>query len=169
MRKITQFIVILLSVFSCSKAQTLQEGDKVPSFKLYDQDGNLFNIDEYLSKQILVIYFYPKDDTPGCTKQACTFRDHYEDFKDAGALVIGISSQSIESHKKFTSKYNLPFILLSDGNNEVRKLFKLNSGVIPARVTFVVDKNGTIVFVFNSQSQVEKHVELALEKIKAIK
>ncbi len=160
---------ILLTFFlSCTRAQTLKEGDKVPMFKLYDQNGQLFDLADYVGKQKLVIYFYPKDDTPGCTKQACTFRDQYEVFKDAGAMVIGISGQSIESHKNFAEKYQLPFSLLSDEKNEVRKMFGASSGVIPGRVTFVVDKSGKIVLVFNSQSKVEEHVKLALEKIKSI-
>jgi len=103
----------------------LEKGDSIPSFQLNDQNGNVFNSDEIIGKKPVVIYFYPKDFTPGCTKEACSFRDSYEEFKEIGAEVIGISSDSEKSHAKFSSKYNLPFILLSDANGRVRKKFEI--------------------------------------------
>jgi len=104
---------------------SIEKGDSIPSFQLNDQNGNVFNSDEIIGKKPVVIYFYPKDFTPGCTKEACSFRDSYEEFKEIGAEVIGISSDSEKSHAKFSSKYNLPFILLSDANGRVRKKFEI--------------------------------------------
>ena len=103
--------------------KTIGVGDRIPEFALPDQHGNIIDIKSFLGKQDLVIYFYPKDDTPGCTKEACSFRDQYEDFKELGAEVIGISSDDTDSHKQFAEKYNLNFTLLSDANGQVRKQF----------------------------------------------
>jgi len=152
-----------------SNAQQIKEGFKVPEFNLSDQDGKEFNIKDVLEKKKLVIYFYPKDDTPGCTKEACSFRDQFEVFTQAGAMIIGISAQSVDSHKKFAGKYKLPFTLLSDTDNHVRKLFGVSSGPIPGRVTFVVDKTGTVVYVFDSQMQATRHVDEALRILKEMK
>ena len=142
---------------------------QVPSFTLKDQDGNLFDLKNVVGKKNLVIYFYPKDDSPGCTKEACYFRDQFEVFNQADAMIIGISGQSVESHKKFAEKYRLSFTLLSDEGNKVRKLFGVPSdlfGSIPGRVTYIVDKTGTVVYVFDSQSQATKHVDEALRILK---
>ena len=119
----------------------------------------------------MVIYFYPKDDTPGCTKEACSFRDFYEDFNEAGAMVIGISDDSPNTHADFAKKNNLPFTLLSDHGNKVRELLgvpKSLLGLIPGRVTYVIDKKGIVRHVFNSQFNVEKHVHEAIEVLKQI-
>lgn len=121
-----------------------------------------------LGKQPVVICFYPKDDTPGCTREACTFRDMYSDFADAGAQVVGISADTPEKHADFARKHNLPFVLLSDIGNSVRKLLGVPSdllGLLPGRVTYVVDKFGVIQYVFNSQFRAEKHVEEALKSL----
>jgi len=147
-------------------------GSTIPSFELKDQHGNLFNLDSVVGKKNLVIYFYPKDDTPGCTAEACAFRDQFEVFKDADAMIIGISGQSVESHLKFAKKHNLNFTLLSDKGNKVRKLFEVPTnalGIIPGRVTYVVNKEGKVVFMFNSQSQAEKHVSEALRILNEMK
>jgi thioredoxin-dependent peroxiredoxin len=160
--------VILFSVSFKINAQPLNTGSKVPEFKLLDQNGKIFDIKDVLGKQKLVIYFYPKDDTPGCTKEACTFRDQFEVFKQTDAMIIGISGQSVESHKQFAEKYKLPFTLLSDLGNKIRKLFGVTTEPIPGRVTFVVDKNGTIAYVFNSLSEPEKHVAEALRILKGM-
>jgi peroxiredoxin Q/BCP len=140
-------------------------------FELQDQDGNLFKIEDVVGKKNLVIYFYPKDDTPGCTKEACTFRDSYEVFEQEDAMVIGISGDSVESHKEFARKYNLNFTLLSDKENKVRNLFgvpKSFLGLIQGRVTYVVNKQGVVVLMFDSQLQAEKHVEEALKILKKL-
>lgn len=145
----------------------LKVGDKLPNFKAKDTNGNLFDIQDYIGKQALVIYFYPKDETKVCTAQACSFRDNYEEFKDLGAEIIGISADSVQSHFKFKSKFNLPFILLSDNDKKLRKLFGVENDflIIPGRQTFVVDKNGLIIMVFNSMSGTI-HIEKALKVLK---
>ncbi|PKP44375.1 MAG: peroxiredoxin [Bacteroidetes bacterium HGW-Bacteroidetes-13] len=145
----------------------IQMGDKIPEFSLKDQDGNAFSIASLIGKKVLVIYFYPKDYTPGCTKEACSFRDSYEDFKTMGAEVIGISDDSVSRHLKFSKSYKLPFILLSDSGNKVRKRFGVPSnlfGLIPGRVTYVVDKNGIVVLVFDSMNA-SLHIKKAKETI----
>jgi len=146
----------------------IEIGDKIPSFKLKNQDGKWINIDSIIGTKNLVIFFYPKDDTPGCTRQACSFRDHYEAFADADAEVIGISGQSVESHKKFAEKHNLSYTLLSDTNNKVRKQFGVPTnmlGLIPGRVTYVVNKNGQVILTFNSQTNISGHVDEALKAL----
>ncbi|MDN3675804.1 peroxiredoxin [Flavobacterium paronense] len=145
----------------------LKIGDKIPSFTSIDSKGDSFEIKDYLGKP-LVIYFYPKDDTPGCTIQACTFRDKYEDFKSLGAEVIGISSDSLSSHQKFASRYKLPFILLSDFDKKIRTQFGVPNdflGLIPGRATYVIDKNGLVQLIFDSTSA-KIHIEKALEILK---
>lgn len=145
----------------------LKIGDKIPSFTSIDSKGDSFEIKNYIGKP-LVIYFYPKDDTPGCTIQACTFRDKYEDFKALGAEVIGISSDSLQSHQKFASRYKLPFILLSDFDKKIRTQFGVPNdflGLIPGRATYVADKNGIIQLIFDSTSS-KIHIEKALEILK---
>ena len=148
----------------------LKVGDKLPLFGAKDQNGNDFYIESMLGEKVLVIYFYPKDNTPGCTKQACFLRDQYEDFKSVGAEVIGISSDSVSTHKKFASKYDLPFILLSDGDKSLRKIFGVKSnifGLLPGRVTYVVDKKGIIQMVFNDMNA-SNHLEKTVEKVKSL-
>ena len=144
-------------------------GDKIPSFTSIDSKGNSFDIKEYIGKP-LVIYFYPKDDTPGCTIQACTFRDKYEDFKALGAEVIGISSDSLKSHQRFASRYKLPFILLSDFDKKIRIQFGVPNdflGLIPGRATYVIDKKGVVQLIFDSTSA-KIHIEKALEILKTM-
>ncbi len=148
---------------------SLKIGDKLPSFSAKVTNGNIFNSQDYIGKQPLVIYFYPKDDTPGCTAQACSFRDNYQEFKDLGAEVIGISSDTVTSHLKFKSKFNLPFILLSDNDKKLRKLFGVQNSlfIIPGRETFVIDKQGVVIMVFNSMSS-EIHITKALKVLKKL-
>lgn len=164
------FLMLSLSffVFACNSKSQLKVGDKVPAFELKDQDGNTFNINSVLGKQPLVIYFYPKDETSVCTKEACSFRDSYTAFSQYGAKVIGISSDNVSSHKKFAEHHNLQFTLLADTSNKVRKLFGVpkTAAIIPGRVTYVVDKNGTVVHLFNSMKDGEKHVTESLEALK---
>lgn len=144
----------------------IEIGDQIPEFELPDQNGNLYKIKDVLGKKNLVIFFYPKDDTPGCTAQACSFRDQYEDFADANAEVIGISGQSVESHLQFAKKHQLTYTLLSDKNNRIRKQFGVPGnffGLIPGRVTYIVNTRGTVVHTFNSQTKVHDHVKEALK------
>jgi peroxiredoxin Q/BCP len=150
----------------------IEKGSNVPGFTLPDQDGKLFDISTVMGTKNLVIYFYPKDDTPGCTKEACYFRDQFEVFKEEDAIIIGISGQSVESHKAFATKYKLNYTLLSDEGNEIRKLFGVPTnlfGFIPGRVTYIVNKKGKVVYTFNSQSQATKHVDEALRILKLLK
>ena len=148
----------------------LKIGDTIPNFTAKDTHGNDFNSQEIIGKKPLVIYFYPKDNTPGCTAQACSFRDQYEDFTDLGAEVIGISSDGIVSHQKFTQQFKLPFILLSDSDKKIRKLFGVPSGLfglLPGRVTYVADKTGTIIMIFDSMMS-KRHIPKALEAIRKL-
>ncbi len=147
----------------------INTGDTLPSFTLRDQHDNPFSITEHIGKNILVIYFYPKDETAGCTAEACAFRDQYEDFATLGAEVIGISADTPGSHQKFAARHRLPFTLLSDPDNKVRKLFGVPStflGLIPGRVTYIVDRGGVVRHVFNSQFQARKHVQEAMKVIR---
>jgi peroxiredoxin Q/BCP len=143
-------------------------GEKAPDFVLPSQNGENVALSSFLGKRNVVLYFYPEDESPGCTREACTFRDSYAYFKDAGAEVVGINSGTIESHKSFAAHHNLPFLLLSDRGNEVRKLFGVPStlGLIPGRVTYIIDKQGIVKHIFSSQLQPEKHVEEALNILK---
>ena len=138
-------------------------GDQAPDFTLPSQNGENVTLSQFRDKKNVVLYFYPKDETRGCTREACTFRDSYELFTDLGAEVIGVSADTVESHKAFAAHYNLPFTLLSDMDDKVRNLYGATSslGMIPGRVTFVIDKKGVVRHVFSSQLQPEKHVEEA--------
>jgi peroxiredoxin Q/BCP len=146
-------------------SKQLQPGDFAPDFVLKDQHGDIVKLSNYRNKANVVLYFYPKDDTPGCTVEACGFRDHYHEFKDIGAEVIGVSSDDSTSHFKFASKFNLPFTLLSDAGAKVRKLYNVpNSYIfIPGRVTFIIDKTGVIRHVFNSQLHALMHIKEAMK------
>ena len=146
----------------------LKVGDKIPNFTAKDTNGNDFHSQSIIGKQPVVIYFYPKDETRVCTEQACSFRDQYEDFKALGAEVIGVSSDSVVSHQKFANRHELPFLLLSDEKKKLRKLFGVPNdllGLIPGRVTYVADKEGIILLVFNNMSG-KIHIESALNILK---
>ena len=154
-----------------NKMNRIVKGSKVPVFTLPDQNGQMFDLEKVIGRKNLVIYFYPKDDSPGCTKEACYFRDQYEVFNQADALIIGISGQSVASHRKFADKYNLTFTLLSDAGNKIRKQFGVPTdffGMLPGRVTYIVDKTGTVVYVFDSQSEATRHVDEALRILKEL-
>lgn len=148
----------------------LKKGDLIPSIKLKDKDGNEFMLNKFRGNPV-VIYFYPRNFTPGCTAEACDFRDQYQDFKDLGAEVIAISSDSSKSHSKFSQQYNLPFIFLSDEDKEARKAFGVKSslfGLVPGRETFVFDKNGTLRMRYNNLNA-SNHTSIALEKLRELK
>jgi peroxiredoxin Q/BCP len=146
---------------------TIREGDQAPDFTLPDQSGRTVSLSE-LRGSWVVLYFYPADDTPGCTAESCTFRDSHEDFVDAGARVVGISGQGVESHKKFAEKHGLPFTLLADEENAVRERYGVSKtfGLLPGRVTFVIDPQGIVRTVFSSQFRPKKHVDEALASIR---
>jgi thioredoxin-dependent peroxiredoxin len=132
--------------------------------------GSYVTLQDFLGKKNLVVYFYPKDFTRGCTAEACSFRDSYEDFKDLGAEVIGISSDSQDSHRDFAQQHHLPFILLSDADGSVRKAYEVKKslGLFPGRVSFVIDKRGIIRLIFSSQTRVTAHVGEALNVLKSL-
>jgi peroxiredoxin Q/BCP len=149
----------------------LKRGDTVPSVILKDKDNKSFNTSNFKGEKAVVIYFYPKNFTSECTKEACEFRDSYQDFKDLGAEVIAISADSEASHSKFVNKFNLPFIFLSDKNKEARKAFGVQSsllGLVPGRETFIFDKKGILRMRFNNMFA-SGHTEKALEKLKILK
>lgn len=145
----------------------LKVGDELPDFKLKDQNGNLFSSAQLKGKKPMVIYFYPKDNTPGCTMEACGFRDNYEDFTELGAEVIGISSDTEKSHRRFADRYQLPFILLADTDKKVRRLFRVENNLllVPGRETYVIDTTGKIIMVFNSMNANE-HMRRAFKALK---
>jgi peroxiredoxin Q/BCP len=146
----------------------LREGQPAPDFTKTTADGETVSLSG-LRGSWVVLYFYPADDTPGCTAEACSFRDSYEDFTDAGAVVIGVSRDSAASHTKFSAKYNLPFSLLSDEDGAMRKAYEVKKslGLIPGRVTYVIDPEGIVRKVFSSQTKAKQHKDEALEAIRA--
>jgi peroxiredoxin Q/BCP len=165
----TMLLTLAIFGFGATAKGQLTNGSKVPDFELKDQDGKTFRLADALAKGPVVVYFYPKDDTPGCTKEACSFRDSFEQFKEEGAQVVGISADDVASHKKFAEKYKLPFTLLSDTDNKVRKLFGVpKTMMLPGRVTYVLDRNGVVVHQFNSLTQATQHVEEAIAAIKKL-
>ncbi len=145
-------------------------GSIAPDFTLPSQSGQMVSLRDFIVEKPVVLFFYPKDDTPGCTKEACAFRDDYEGFGKLDAEVIGISSDSVESHKNFAAKHDLPYTLLSDEESKVRKLYGVPNtlGLFPGRVTYVIDKEGIVRHVFSSQLGAEKHVEEALKALRSI-
>lgn len=148
----------------------LKVGDKVPNFIAKDASGSTFDSSTVIGVKPVVLYFYPKDDTPGCTTQACSFRDQYEDFKDLGSEVIGVSGDTSSSHQKFSEKYKLPFTLLSDHDKKLRNLFGVPTalfGLIPGRVTYVMDEKGIVRLIFDNLSA-KVHIDKALQMLKKI-
>jgi len=145
-------------------------GDPAPDFTLPDHRGDEVTLSGFIGESNVVLYFYPKDFSPGCTAQACHFRDNYEDFTDLGAVVIGVSGDSPESHKRFVEEHLLPFILLSDGDNAVRKLYGATKGLglLPGRVTYIIDKKGVVRHVFTSEINMRKHIDEALSILRKL-
>lgn len=148
----------------------LKVGDKAPDFTLPNQNGEPVSLSDFKGKKAIVLYFYPKNETPGCTAEACGFRDSYEDFQAAGAEVIGVSTDSAASHQKFINNRKLPFILLSDKQKKVSKAFGVKSFLLLliSRVTFVIDKEGVIRHKFESQTQIGNHIGDALKIVKEL-
>ena len=154
-----------------SATRSVQVGDRAPDFTLPTQKtGESFHLHDLLGKSAIVLYFYPKDDTPGCTAEACSFRDSYEVFQEAGAEVVGISSDSEASHQRFANKYQLPFILLSDLGGTVRKFYGVPTafGLLPGRVTYVIDKQGIVRHIFSAHFAPQKHIDEALRVLQEI-
>ncbi|GMP37052.1 hypothetical protein CsSME_00008927 [Camellia sinensis var. sinensis] len=148
----------------------VNKGGVPPNFSLKDQDGRNVSLSKFKGKPV-VVYFYPADESPGCTKQACAFRDSYEKFKKAGAEVIGISGDDPSSHKAFAKKNRLPFTLLCDEGNKIRKEWGVPSdlfGTLPGRQTYVLDKSGVVQLVYNNQFQPEKHIDETLKLLQSL-
>ncbi len=148
----------------------LSVGDSIPTISIPDETGELFELNKFTGKQALIVYFYPKNFTPGCVKEACDFRDKYEEFKGLNAEVIGISSDSESSHRRFKSTYQLAFIFLSDIDKKARMAFGVKPalmGLLPGRETFVFDKSGTLIMQYNNIS-VASHTKKALQKLKTL-
>jgi peroxiredoxin Q/BCP len=149
----------------------IQVGDRAPDFTLPTQKtGELFHLQDLIGKSSIVLYFYPKSNTQGCTAEACSFRDNYEVFKQAGAEVIGVSSDSVNTQQQFTSKHKLPFIVLSDKGSILRKLYGVPAtlGIVPGRVTYVIDKEGIVRHIFSDQLHATRHIDEALKVVQDI-
>jgi len=151
-----------------SATKTLKVGETAPDFTLMNQHEQPVSLSDFKGSKNVVLFFYPKDETPGCTKEACKFRDEYEVFSDLGTEVIGISGDSGKSHKSFAENHRLPYQLLSDKGNAVRKAYGIPNTffLIPGRVTFVIDREGIIRHIFNDQFNSERHIDEALEVLK---
>jgi thioredoxin-dependent peroxiredoxin len=163
-------IALILSAvcWSPANAARLKEGDKAPDFTLKQTDGTDMTLSKAWEKKIVVLYFYPMDDTPGCTKEACAFRDLNQDFKNAGAEIIGLSVDDMASHKKFLEKHKLPFILLADSEKKVTELYDVKNLIGKAkRVTFVIDSNGIIKKIY-PEVDVSTHGQEVLTYIRTL-
>ena len=147
---------------------TIKVGDKVPDFSAIAEDGSTIRLADFLGQRSLVLFFYPKDGSPICTNEVCSFRDSYEQFVDAGAEVIGVSSDSTTSHQSFAQQHKLPFRLISDNDGSLRKAFGVPKalGILPGRATYVIDKEGVLRLVFSAQFASNEHVEQAMRALK---
>src|ERR687895_1632507 len=148
----------------------VKAGAVAPDFTLPSQAGEMVSLKDFLGRKPVVLFFYPKDDTPGCTKEVCAFRDNFEEFRKLDAEVIGISSDSVESHRSFAKKHDLPFTLLSDEGGRIRRLYRVphTLGRFPGRVTYVIDGDGIVRHVFSSQLGFVNHVEEALQALRSL-
>ncbi|MCP3059512.1 peroxiredoxin [Myxococcus sp. K38C18041901] len=154
-----------------AKNKLLKQGDVLPDVTLTGPGNQPVRLKDLVGQKVLVVYFYPRDDSPGCTVQACGLRDQYEDFVAAGAEVVGISADSVASHQGFAAKHRLPFLLLSDAQGTAREAFGVGTsflGMLPGRVTFVVDRQGIVQDSFESQIRVGEHVRRALELVRSL-
>lgn len=160
------WVRLKLFLIANSTTMTLKVGEKAPLFEALTDKGEKISLSDYVGKTDVVLYFYPKDETPGCTKEACSFRDRWEELAKLGATVFGVSSDSVDSHKSFKEHHGLPFTLLSDPDNKIREMYGAKGLLIPPRVTYVINKEGIITHVYNSQMNPTRHVEEALTALK---
>ncbi len=146
-------------------------GDEAPDFAVTGHDGQNVRLSDFRGKNVVVLFFYPKDGTPICTQEACAFRDAYETFVEAGAVVIGVSADSRERHRSFAASQRLPYVLVSDSDGSLRRAFGVprTMGLLPGRVTYVIDQAGIVRLVFNAQMTADRHVQEALNTIQALK
>jgi len=147
---------------------SVQVGDRAPDFELPAHDGGNVRLSDYRGERAVVLYFYPKDETPVCTKEACSFRDAYQDFVDAGAEVIGVSQDSVDSHRRFVARHGLPFRLIADTDGELRRAYGVPKtlGLMAGRVTYVIDRDGVVRHAFNAQLAAQRHVDEALAALR---
>ena len=143
----------------------LKVNDTAPVFESVTESGEKFSLADLIGRTNVVLYFYPKDFTAGCTKEACTFRDYWDKVTSFGATIVGVSSDSPETHARFKKEHGLQFTLVSDEDKRIRKQYGVDSRFIPPRVTFVIDKQGKIRNIFNSQVNITKHIEEALQTL----
>ena len=146
-------------------------GTPAPDFSLQANGGRTVHLADFRGKKTVVVYFYPKDETVGCTIESCSFRDSYEDFTTAGAEVIGISADSVDSHDKFGARHRLPFVLASDPGGATAAAFGVDKGffgLLPGRTTFVIDREGIVRDAFTSQVRVKTHVARALDLVRSL-
>lgn len=150
--------------------KTIRIGDPAPAFSAFDPQGEPVSLGDFTGKKALVLFFYPADDSPICAREACAFRDAYQDFVDAGAEVVGVSGDSASSHRQFAADHRLPFRLISDEDGALRRAFGVQKtlGLLPGRVTYLIDKQGIIRFLFNSQFNADRHVTEALEVLRQL-
>lgn len=145
----------------------LRVGARAPDFTAVSDTGEKVTLQSYRGSWV-VLYFYPKDETPGCTKEACAFRDNWDTLKEMGVVVLGVSSDDVESHRKFKEHHSLPFTLISDRDKSLRKLYDVKGSLIPPRVTYLIDEEGTIRWVYDSQLNAERHALGALEALRGM-
>ncbi|HKW40547.1 MAG TPA: peroxiredoxin [Gemmatimonadales bacterium] len=153
-----------------AKHNRVEVGDIAPDFTLPDQTGAPVRLRDLLGSKTVVLYFYPKDQTPGCTIEARAFRDRYDEFTATGAEVVGVSSDSVASHRRFAQRHGLPFLLLSDTAGVVRGLYGVEQtlGILPGRVTYVIDPAGVVRHVYSSQLRPIRHTREALDAARSI-
>ena len=151
-------------------ATNVAVGDAAPDFSLQDPSGQEVRLSQLLAERAVVLYFYPRDETSGCTREACAFRDSYEAFQEAGAEVVGVSSDGVESHRSFADRHALPFRLLSDPGGRVRKRYGAVGlfGIVPGRVTYVIDRTGIVRHAFSSQLDASRHIREALHILQTL-
>src|ERR1041385_8594099 len=168
--KLLSALTVIAAAVLAVAAETPKVGDKAPNFEAKDQDGKTVKLSDFAGKQTVLLYFYPKDDTPGCTKEACGFRDRLDDLKKQGVAVLGVSRDDAESHKKFIAKENLNFPLLVDTDGKITEAY--NAGMegkkMSRRVSFLIDKSGKIVHVTDAPSADKHLAEMkdAVDKLK---
>lgn len=167
--RLVQSIVLWILIFGCGMGElTLKEGEKAPDFALQSQDGKLVRLSDFRGQKNIVLYFYPKDDTPGCTREACSFRDNISLFREVGTEILGVSVDDVESHKEFLKKYNLNFSLLADPDKQVTSRYGVKAWHgLAKRVTFVIDKQGVIRKIF-FDVDVSKHSEEVLAFVRTL-
>lgn len=149
---------------------SIKIGDPAPDFRAPDQDGEMISLRQFRDEHIVVLFFYPKDESPVCTAEACAFRDAYEEFQSAGAVVIGVSQDPSDSHAQFAARHRLPFKLISDTDGSIRAAFGVAKSLIllPGRVTYVIDRQGIVRHIFSSQFLADRHVREALDVVREL-